>query len=283
MRMLFTLAWLVCSTGNAQPVRQQPVGWSLDHGLCEPETVLHDPVRDLLVVSNICGFKANGEGYLSLLHPDGSYHQERWLEGLNAPAGMAIKARYLYVADLDRVRVIELDTGNIVETLTPQPAAKALNDIAIDHNGTIYVSDSARHQVIKIERDAYALFPSDTARFEYANGLHIDAQGLWVGGTELHRIDLATKRIEKVQINGLNDIDGIDGDGAGGLTISQVGGPVWQLPNDQMPVVWTAPGVSSANHAYLPGRNLFVVPTGYDNTIVAFSPDGKLLKQAEEQ
>ena len=46
--------------------------WVLSEGLCEPETVIHDSVTDRLIVSNICGFKKNGKGYLSVLNMDGT-------------------------------------------------------------------------------------------------------------------------------------------------------------------------------------------------------------------
>lgn len=264
-------AFSVSCANMAEPSRHsQPVKWLLSEGLCEPETVIHDSVKDRLIVSNICGFKKDGKGYLSVLNMDGTPETLRWIEGLDAPAGMAIQGRKLYVTDLDKVQVIDLDRGDITDVLGPYVDAKAFNDIAVDLDETVYVSDSARHKIIKISGGAPTSFPDDAATFKFANGLHLDGARLYVGGENFWVIDLAANKIDEMGINGLADIDGIETDGRGGLTVSIVGGDVWHLPLDKAPAVWTAPGVSSTNHAYLPKGDLVIVPTGYDNTVIAF-------------
>lgn len=248
----------------------QPVKWVLSEGLCEPETVIHDTVLDTLIVSNICGFKKNGEGYLSTLTRDGAMKTARWIDTLDAPAGMAILDRTLYVTDLDKVQVINLDRGEIVSTLGSFADAKAFNDLAVTPDGTIYVSDSARHKVIKIQDGIPTPFPNDTTEFKYANGMHLDENRLYIGGDRLWVIDLQSMHVEPIDVQGLSDIDGIETDGHGGLTASIVGGDVWHLPKEGVPAVWTARGVSSTNHAYLPDNDFVIIPTGYDNTVIAF-------------
>ncbi len=254
-------------TGCSYRVVDRPLHWSLENGLCDPETVIHDPARDLLIVSNICQFKANGEGYLSLVSPDGQIHTERWVDGLNAPAGMAIHHRRLYIADLDRVQVVDLDQGAVVDTLVPTPAAKTLNDIAVGDDGTVFVSDSASHRVLQMSNGNWVrLQPT----FRFANGLHLSGDTLWVGGDRLWQVTLTSGVVETIRPNQLIDIDGIDPDGAGGLTISQVGGSVWRLSADGKLTRWQVPRVSSANHGFIAAHQLIVVPTGFDDTLLAF-------------
>ncbi len=248
----------------------QPVEWVLSDGVCEPETVIHDAVVDILIVSNICGFKKNGEGYLSIVTRDGAMKTARWIDGLDAPAGMAILGRTLYVTDLDKVQIINLDRGEITKTLGPFADAKAFNDLAVAPDGTVFVSDSARHKVIKIQDGIPTAFPNDSMEFKHANGMHLNGNRLYVGSDTLWVIDLQSMRVEKIDVEGLSDIDGIETDGRDGLTVSIVGGDVWHLPKKGVPAVWTAQGVSSTNHAYLPDNDLVIVPTGYDNTVIAF-------------
>ena len=100
--------------------------------------------------------------------------------------------------------------------------------------------------------------------------LHLTDEALYVGGEYLWRVDLASEEVERVGPPSLGDIDGVEGDGAGGLVVSVVGGPVWHLGAEGEVAVWTAPGVSSANHLYLEELRLVVVPTGFDGTLVAF-------------
>lgn len=259
-----------CTNNTEIPRRSWPVTWVLGEGLCEPETIIHDSVADRLIVSNICGFKKNGEGYLSVLNMDGTLDTQHWIDNLDAPAGMAIHGRRLYVTDLDKVQIIDLDQGEIINIIGPFPDAKAFNDIAVDRDETVYVSDSARHKVIKIKDDIPTFFPDNAAEFKFANGVHIDGSRLYVGGEKLWQIDKTSGKIKEIELDGLADIDGIETDGRGGLTVSIVGGDVWHLPDDKPPTIWTAQGLSSTNHAYLPGHDLVLVPTGYDNTIITF-------------
>lgn len=255
---------------NTIPVQSKPLSWVIDRGLCDPETITLHPQTGDLIISNICEFKANGAGYLSLASPTGDLHTPKWVDGLNAPAGSAIYQGQLYVVDLDRVHVIDLTSGEIVDVLGPYKGARAFNDIAIDASGTIYVTDSANHHVRRITDRESSLFPDDTAVFKFANGLHVAGDTLLVGGEKLWRVDRSTGEVSTIMHDGLVDIDGIEGDGGQGFIISIVGGDVWHLPETGSPVIWTANGLSSTNHAYLPKRDLVIVPTGFDNTILAF-------------
>jgi len=274
LKWVFIIGILAASTScihrSDNQLKSYSAKWILDDGLCEPETIIKDPVNARLIVSNICGFQKNNKGYLSVLAMDGTLDIPRWIDGLNAPAGMAIRDRKLYVTDLDRVQIIDLDQVKIIDVLGPYPEAKAFNDIAISSDGTVYVSDSARHKVLSLQDGLATPFPDMAAQFTFANGLHIDGTRLYVGGETLWAVDLNTRAIETIESVGLGDIDGIETDGQGGLTVSIVGGNIWHLPIGADPVIWTTPGLSSTNHAYLPDTQLVLVPTGYDNTVIAF-------------
>lgn len=242
--------------------------WVLAGDLCEPETIVLDAVRGDLVVSNICGFKPNGKGYLSRVGTDGTMLVPRWVEGLNAPAGMAVSGRELWVVDLDRVHVFDLDTGQNRRTTDLQGTARGLNDIAVDaRSGAVYVSDSANHTVLRVQGDQAEPLPG---RFENANGLHLDGGDLLIGGKHLWRHDLESGRAERFPGPAPDDVDGIESDGAGGLLVSVVGGPVWHLPQGGPVTIVTTPGLGSTNHLYLERDRLVIVPTGYDGTLVAF-------------
>lgn len=249
---------------------EKEVSWVLSSGLCEPETVLAKPDSDDMFVSNICGFKKNGDGFVSLITKRGTVKELYWVKDLNAPAGMAIFETDLYVVDIDRVHVFDTYTREVERTFGPYANARAFNDIAISEDGRVFVSDSARHQVFELTDETETAFPSPGQRFQSANGMHIERGALYVGGEKLHRIDLESLSVEKVKLRGVKDIDGVEGDGDGGLTLSIVGGGVWHMSENGALEFWTAEGLSSTNHAYLPDLNLVVVPTGYDNTIVAF-------------
>lgn len=260
-----------CSSQPAGPVTK-PVAWVLDEGLCEPETAVLNPASNELIISNICGFNKNGEGYLSRVSLDGEMIEARWIEDMDAPAGMARLGDTLYVVDVERVHAIDLISEARTKILGPFEGAKAFNDIAVDTNGVLYVSDSARGHVLRIVDGIAEPFPNNETEFKFANGMHIEGETLYVGGEKFWSVDLSTGSVEIINIEGVADIDGIESDGKGGLSVSIVGGNVWHLPVGGPPQEWTAEGVSSTNHAHLPIVNLIVVPTGYDNTLIAFTP-----------
>lgn len=111
-----------------------------------------DPERSYVYVSNINGDpdEKNGQGYLSRLTTDGRLTEQQWVTGLNAPKGMAIHDGYLYVADIDRLVKIELNTGRWVRDFTA-PEALLLNDVVANGNGTLYVSDMVGNALYRLQ------------------------------------------------------------------------------------------------------------------------------------
>ncbi|MEJ2503446.1 MAG: hypothetical protein P8177_09075 [Gemmatimonadota bacterium] len=120
-----------------------------DVGLATPESVLHDAVADVYLVSNIDGSPhgKDGNGFISRIRPDGSVETLRWIDGstegvtLNAPKGLAIKGDTLFVADIDSVRMFDRVTG-AYHGARDVPGATFLNDLTVAADGPVYVSDS---------------------------------------------------------------------------------------------------------------------------------------------
>ena len=118
-------------------------------GLSTPESVLHDDVADVYLVSNVDGkpAEADGKGFISRLTPDGGVENLKWIDSgknkvtLNAPKGMAIAGDLLYVADLDTVRIFDRKTGAPMGDVKI-PGATFLNDVGVASDGRIIVSDT---------------------------------------------------------------------------------------------------------------------------------------------
>ncbi|AKU97716.1 periplasmic ATP/GTP-binding protein [Labilithrix luteola] len=119
-------------------------------GFSTPESALYDPIADVYFVSNVSGhpFDVDHDGFLSRVSPDGTKIELRFVDGgkkpdgLSAPKGMALVDRRLFVADIDRVRAFDADTGADAGTVTV-PGAVFLNDLASAPDGTVYVTDTA--------------------------------------------------------------------------------------------------------------------------------------------
>ncbi|HEX7151858.1 MAG TPA: PQQ-dependent sugar dehydrogenase [Thermoanaerobaculia bacterium] len=104
-------------------------------GLRAPESVIHDEEQDVYFVSN-------GAGFISKISPEGKIAALRFIDGLNAPRGMAIRGRQLWVADGTQMRAFDRTTGDAIHTL-PVAGAVLLADVALGSDGAIYVTDMA--------------------------------------------------------------------------------------------------------------------------------------------
>jgi hypothetical protein len=127
--------------------------WETDTLFKVPESVLPDVAGARLFISNIDGASGgkDGKGHITVMGTDGKIKIPVWASGLNAPKGMGIFGKNLYAADLDAIVVFQLKTGKETERIEIA-GAKFLNDLTIDENGTIYVSDSETGIIHKIEK-----------------------------------------------------------------------------------------------------------------------------------
>ncbi|AZO72567.1 MAG: ATP/GTP-binding protein [Mesorhizobium sp.] len=149
-------------------------------GFEQPESALVDTANKRIVVSNIVGNpgEADGNGYLSLLSLDGKVITRHWVDGMDAPKGMAISGGRLYAADITKVRVVDLASGRLVSSIDV-PGAVFLNDMTADASGKVYVSDMLADTIYRIDGDKPELFVKD-ALLASPNGVFADGDRLIV-------------------------------------------------------------------------------------------------------
>ncbi|NNF16415.1 MAG: DUF885 family protein [Gammaproteobacteria bacterium] len=242
------------------------IAWIASGGFCEPETVL--PLPDLtFLVSNVCGFRETGNGFLTLLDTQGKTLDWRIVDELDSPVGMTLVGERLYVVDNNTVKVMRWPSYTLLETIALN--TQVANDVAVASDGSIYVTDSAGHSVVRRLPDGTQYRVAGDYHFKNANGIQWHDDGLYVGGARLWRVDPDAESVEMVGPELLADIDGIEFESDGTLQITPVGGPLIRYRNDDDIEVISGKGVSSANHGYASVLQLALIPTGYDNTVIA--------------
>lgn len=250
--------------------------WETGDDFRTPESVLHDPARDVLYVSNFDVFNVGmaPAQSISKLSMDGEVLEAEWVGGVSNPSGMAIFDDRLFVVERASVAEIEIDTGEIAERY-PVVGGRLLNDIAIDSEGRIYVSDSGTGVIYRLADGEVEAWASGD-EIDRPNGLHVDGDRLIVGNngdSSLKSVDLADGTIRTIARLGPGVIDGIEMDGDGNYLVSLVEGKLYRVsPSGKLTklVDTTGPGNYIANFDYIPARRQVVAPTYTNNRIITY-------------
>lgn len=246
--------------------------WETEPSLTTCESVLHDEKKDVLYVSNINGAPdaKDGNGFISIVSMDGKVTEPSWVTGLDAPKGMGLHDGKLYVADINSVHEIDTETGKIAKTYRAE-GSTFLNDITVDGD-KIYISDSRGGSIYVIEDGKLSTFISDLAG---PNGLFADngalVVALWDAKT-LNTLDPSSKQITS-RTDGIDNPDGIEAIANNEYLVSSWNGMVHHIDadwNKTLVLDTRQDSVSSADIEYVKSKNLLLVPTFFNNTVVAY-------------
>jgi sugar lactone lactonase YvrE len=241
-----------------------------------PESVYFDQTREVLYVSNIDGKPdaKDGNGFISRLGLDGTVLKLEWIRGLDAPKGMAVRGGSLFVSNIDELVEIDIKNDRIARRY-PAEGAQFLNDVAVDADGNVYVSDSSsgNSAIYRLASDTLEVWASGKA-ISSPNGLLVVGDRLIVGNTGdamLKQIDLETGAVSDLHTVGFG-VDGLAIDRRGNLIVSDwAGRTVLIEPSGAItPLLDTrSEKINAADLTFVPGEDLVVIPTFYDNRVVA--------------
>lgn len=250
--------------------------WSTDTIMKTPESVLFDSVRKVLYVANMNRVDGgDNTGFISKMNTDGTVVNLHWIVGLNEPRGMGIYENKLFATDMDRIIVIDLEKGELVESI-PVEGAVFLNDLAIGRDGTVYFSDSHAGK-LQYYKDGEIIdwFPE----YPNPNGLLDAGEDLIVCATatkEIRRVNKATGTYE-VMATGING-DGIEHSGIQDYYIvTEWEGRMHVIGKDTIQTVLdtSKEKINSADIGYNPNEKIIYVPTFFDNRVVAYTLNEK--------
>jgi sugar lactone lactonase YvrE len=255
--------------------------WATDSVFLTPETVIYDDERDLLYVSNFdvqFGQKAEPSGYISKLTADGEIVELEWVSGLNAPTGMGIHDGKLYTTERRTLTEIDLESGEVLNRYEI-PDVDFPNDLSIDADGSIYISDTRPSS----RRDS-RIYRFNDGKFEiwldhydvyWSNGLYIHGGELLIGNSGdgmVRAVDLETKRMRDVISLGAGIIDGFRAANSGDLLMSHWEGQVYIVSpeGEIVEIMDTIGNDNAADFEYIKERNLLILPTFVSNRVVAY-------------
>ncbi|ADY53908.1 periplasmic ATP/GTP-binding protein [Pseudopedobacter saltans DSM 12145] len=269
-KILLSTAIGIVATLSANAQHSLEKIWETKESIPVPESVLYQEKSKLLYVSLIdgAGNAKDGIGGVAILNLDGSVKNMNWITGLNAPKGLGLFKDRLYVADLDEVVVVDVKKGQVIKKIAI-PDAIFLNDITTDDKGTVYVSDTRKGFIYKIENDQASLYLENV---KGANGLKVIGKDLFVlAGPELWKI-APDKKITKVAVGFEKGGDGVEPVGNGDFLVTCWPGIIYYVKaNGSFEKLLDVQGqMNTADLAYDAKSKTLFVPTFNSKSVIAY-------------
>ena len=257
-------------------------------GLAQPESVVVDPATGAIYVSNIVGavMQKDGNGFIAKLNGDGKVVTRQWVKGLHSPTGLALHDRTLYVADVDQLVEINAASGEIVKRY-PAKGATFLNDVAIDPDGTVYVSDTPSNTIWRLKDGSFEPWIADD-KLNGPNGLLVQGDMLVVASLgkipgvgqkqELAGLSLISLKDQSVTKLGdgrpIGNLDGLELLQPGVYLVTDwAAGALYRVDAKGKAQQLIDLNQGSADLTYLPDKKIVLIPTMLDNTLVAYRLD----------
>jgi hypothetical protein len=256
---------------NAVPTLEQL--WVRD-GFSAPEGVAPAPGGGYFI-SNVAGEgdAKDGEGWVTHISEAGEILKERFVDGMNAPKGMAVLGDVLYVSDIDTVRRFQLPGGEALSDI-PIDGAKFLND-ATAWNGAVYVSDSGMSRIHRIDSDAASVWLESDA-LAGVNGLLGDDARMLITTMDAGALYAASADAILTTIaEGMIDGDGVGVLANGGYLVSAWRGDIFFVSNegDVVKLLDTREEGTLQNDLSVFG-DLVIVPNWRPGTVTAWRVTG---------
>jgi hypothetical protein len=264
----FSCGFLFVLTANVQAQHSLKKLWATDSVVAIPESVL--PQKKVMYVSEIDGepWGRDGKGEVGKLTTDGKIIDLNWITGLNAPKGLAIKGDLLYVADLDELVVIRISKNKIDHKIKIDGAA-GLNDVTIDKDGIVYVSDTQKACVFRVENDVATLYLDN---LKGANGVKAVGDKLYILTGDGMYVSDKDKKLTKICVLEYGG-DGIEPVGNGDFIVTAWSGYLYYVHADGKKDILLDTHTTrnrTADIGYDPKARIIYVPTFLGKSVDAY-------------
>lgn len=252
--------------GSTQAQHSLEKIWQTDFNLNNPESVLLDEKTDLMYVS-LVGSK-DSLGRVIILNREGKLIDDNFAPGLFEAKGLGRYQDKLYVACMNHVAVVDFQTGKTIKKI-PVDGALFLNDIAVDQKGIVYVSDTRRGTIHRIENDKVALYLD---QIKAANGLKCIGTDLYaLAGTNLLKVspDKQIRILATIPCDG----DGLEPLGGGDFLATCWAGYVFYIHADgkvETLLDVRDQKINTADIAFDSDKKILYLPTFFGKKVMAF-------------
>jgi hypothetical protein len=245
--------------------------WSTQQEFNTPESVFWLSEKHQLFVSNIAGKPSgfDGNGFISLMSDNGSLLKLHWVDGLNAPKGMGVVGNNLFVTDINQLVEIDIAKAAVIHRY-PIEGSKFLNDIAVDANNNVYISDLDDSTIYRYADGKVTKWISDEL-LNGVNGLCVVGDTLYAGVNQaIFAILLKTEQLKQWSAIDCG-IDGLEADGNGGFIYSDWQGHIYHHSYGKVARLIVDTTGKKVNAADIEFDGQFIyVPTFFDNRVMCY-------------
>lgn len=255
-------------------------------GMEKPESFIVDPATGVYYVSNVSGSPGakDNNAFIARIDPTGKIVERDFIRSgkngvhLNAPKGLAIAGKNLYVTDIDVVRRFDVQSGKPLGSIDFSIlGAKFLNDLALSPEGHLFVSDTAGNTIYRID-------PANHFQITIlAKGPALGNPNGLVYETPHHRLLVAawgSGKLIAVDMRGnilpihnrrFKSLDGIDLDREGNIIVSSfTAGEIYRIRKYSTVEVIRKNMVTPADISFDYKNNRILVPSFDGNLIFTF-------------
>jgi sugar lactone lactonase YvrE len=284
--LLLTAAVLSIGCNNKLNIdNEKAYSSKVTYGFSHPESVVQWS-DSLLFVSNIGPERGTEihDGFISVVWINGQIKDSILIDGLDDPKGQYFdkKQNRLFVSDINKVWEVEL--GTKAKKAIIADSAEFLNDITMDAEGHIYVSDMFRSSIYKsIESDTGIIIKEWLKGEElacpngllYDNGKIIMASWGQITGSkakearasELKALEINSETIFNLSKSAIGNLDGIQRNGNEYLVTDWVNGGVFGIDSLGNHYEIMATEKSVGDFLYIENKGLLILPMNHQNRV----------------
>ena len=254
--------------------------WQTPKELSVPESAVYDPATQSIYVSNFeptVRSTAEGKQYISKLSANGKTEILKWVTGVKNPTGITAYKGKLYVMEAQSLVEIDIAKAQIVAR-HEVAGAGMLNDVTVDTKGHIYFTDTNKSIIFKFSDGLIEEWLTG-AEVVRPNGLCVSGNQLvWgnIGDRTIKTADMKTKQVRTLASFSQGIIDGVSVTPQGTILVSHNEGRLYSItPNGKISKLLdlTVIGTYIADFDYSAEKRMVVMPTFYDNRVVAYQLD----------
>jgi sugar lactone lactonase YvrE len=280
---VFVLAGFV--KADAQAVKL----WETGEIYTRPESVAYDSKRGCLYISNCNGNVKTGTSYgdqtVSKADLQGNIIEFDFVKNLTKPTGICIFDDKLYIVERFGIVIYDLSENKIADKIYIK-TSYFLNDITVDTEGGIYVSESDTNVIYRI-KDKNVEKWMNSREISRPNGILYDNGKLIVGVNSdnyLKAVNIANKKVNNIALLGPGIIDGIKKCGDNYLVSHYMGNLYMVKPDGEVTELINTRDekINIADFEYIADKHLIVIPALRNNKLLGykFDPTEKKINSA---